>query len=144
MAVVSEGDTLDALAAAADATPTVQTVSDLAVGLFKAAAYEDGMRTFQDAIDLLTSTDAEAHLHLAECLATTHLHGEALEMFVRHLALRDGFPLGNERAIDVVLDRKSVNDPGLASLPALTYTVRYLVAFELEMRKQQSLRLPPR
>lgn len=137
-------DRLEALATVADKSPSVQTVSDLAVALGEAGAWDEAMETFQDALDLLQPGDAHAHLHLADRLAAAHLHGHALELFVRYLALRDGFALGETAAIDVVLARESMNDAALPALPALTYTVRFLVAYENETRKNQPVRLPPR
>jgi tetratricopeptide (TPR) repeat protein len=124
-------EAMESLATAADMSPSTWILSNLASAFAGVGAFAEARETFQDAVKAADLTDAVDLFTLAQHAGELGLAAEAAEYFARYLAAQHGFFLGEERAVDVLLQCW----PGVESaleerFPALFSSLRQVIAFE--------------
>lgn len=115
----------------------VQVLSNIAWVQWLAGQHEEALANVQHAIAAADLQDpCELHT-LASRLATMGHHHEAVEFFVRSLALRHGFELGEEPATDVLRRLRGRYEDVLEQNPALRESVAFVLAFEEELQASE-------
>lgn len=120
-------EALDRLAESADRTPCVSSLLGLTVVLSRVGAHAEALATYQDMVRYISPTSHEDFYHALRCAADLGLLAEAAELTVRLLALQHGFLLGEERAIDVLVECRDIWERQFADLPEIISALRRYV-----------------
>jgi hypothetical protein len=78
--------------------------------------------------------------NLAMQAAAIGLNAEAVEYFVRFLALRDGFDPGEQSAVDILIERRGTYEESLTENGPLRDAIALALAFEEEMKAPEQER----
>lgn len=118
------------LAEAADMAPDLLAAANLASGLARLGAHPEALATYQDAVGLANLASADDLFTLAQHAAELGLLAEASEFMARFLSVQKRFPLGEDRAVDVLRQYRHEFEPQLVKpFPKLLSALRRVMAF---------------